>query len=111
MTTRRVLLFLLFIVIVASLVLAGCNEAAEEDEDAFPPPPDASAVYVANCAGCHGESGAGGDRGPAIKPNDKDESELFTIIADGIEGTAMPAYRGRIGEGEVQAVIQYLREK
>jgi len=110
MTTRWILLSLLFILIVASLVLAGCSKVAEEDEEA-PPPPDGAALFAANCAGCHGESGAGGGRGPAIKPNDKDGSELFTIIAAGIEGTAMPAYRGRIGEGEVQAVVEYLRQK
>jgi mono/diheme cytochrome c family protein len=115
MSTWKVLryLALVLIVVTGSMALAGCRDAVEETEaDETPPPtPAAATVFAANCAGCHGQDGSGGARGPAIRPTDKDEAELLTIIADGIAGTDMPAYRGRISEAEVRAVIDYLRQK
>jgi len=99
------------VVAVLALVLllapAGCQKAAEPAESDQPPPtPVAAQVFAANCAGCHGEQGQEA-RGPAIKPSKRSEQELFLIIADG--RGEMPAFRGRLAESEVQALISFLR--
>ena len=116
MNTWKTLRYLAFVLIViaSSMLLAGCQDAAveETETDETPPPtPVGSVIFAANCAGCHGDDGSGGSKGPAIRPNDTDEAELFAIIADGVAGTDMPAYRGRISESEVQTVIEYLRQE
>ena len=115
MNSRKTLRYLVLVLIVFAglMMLAGCQDATQETEaDETPPPtPVGAVVFAANCAGCHGDSGSGGTKGPAIRPNDKDEAELFTIIADGVAGTDMPAYRGRISEAEVRTVIAYLRQE
>ncbi len=95
------------LVVVLSLTLAGCGKAAGEvqESDQPPPTPAAAQVFAAQCAGCHGDQGQGA-RGPAIKPSQLSEQELFDVIADG-RGD-MPAFRGRLAESEVQALIAFL---
>ena len=111
-TWKRLRYWTLALALVAlSIMLVACGNAAEDGDDAPIPTPDGSAVFAANCASCHGDDGSGGSRGPAIRPNDKSQDELLAIIADGIEGTRMPAYRGRISQTEIGTVIDYLREK
>lgn len=93
--------------LVLLLAPAGCQKAAEPAESEQPPPtPVAVQVFAANCAECHGEQGQGA-RGPAIKPSKLSEQDLFTVIADG--RGEMPAFRGRLAESEVQALISFLR--
>lgn len=97
-------------VLVLALLLAsaGCQKAVPQPEESDQPPPTpvAAQVFAANCAGCHGDQGQGG-RGPAIKPSKLSEQDLFMVIADG-RGD-MPAFRGRLAESEVQALISFLR--
>lgn len=90
-----------------ALMPAGCGKVAQEPEgsDQPPPTPVAAEVFSTQCAGCHEDQGQGA-RGPAIKPSKLSEQELFTIIADG-RGD-MPAFRGRLAESEVQALISFL---
>ena len=58
------------------------------------------ALYSENCAGCHGEGGRGG---PAIALADpvylaiSDEGAMRRIIANGVRGTAMPAFAESAG--------------
>ena len=99
---------LMLVLVVLTIMLVACG-AADDDDDTPLPTPDGVAVYASNCASCHGDDGSGGSRGPAIRPTDRDEDELLAIIADGIEGTRMPAYRGRISQTEVRTVITFLR--
>ena len=57
-------------------------------------------LYSRNCAGCHGEQGRGG---AAIGLADPvylaiaDDTSIRKVIADGVSGTAMPAFAQRAG--------------
>jgi mono/diheme cytochrome c family protein len=85
-------------------------------------------VYVKWCAGCHGETGAGD--GPAARymlppprnftgavykirttasgqlPTDAD---LLRAIDEGLPGSAMPAWKGRLSDAERRDVMAYLK--
>ncbi|MCC7447536.1 MAG: copper resistance protein CopC [Anaerolineae bacterium] len=91
-----------------------------------PYPADSEAVqrghltYVINCAGCHGTTGAGdGLTAAALNPKPANlrvhmaqghtDGQLFEWISQGIDGTAMPAFEGRLTEQERWEVIHYIR--
>jgi len=77
---------------------------------------DGPAVYKAKCASCHGADGAG-QTTMGKKMNLRDlgspevqkqtDAELYTWTADG-KGK-MPAYKGKLGEGEIKALVAFIR--
>lgn len=77
-------------------------------------------LYARNCASCHGISGRGD--GPAaitMRPRPANlqyhlqqghtDAELNNWIREGIDGTAMPAFAGKLSEEEIGHVINYIR--
>ncbi|MGH7538194.1 MAG: c-type cytochrome, partial [Gemmatimonadales bacterium] len=85
-------------------------------------------VYEQWCAGCHGDAGAGD--GPAARtmmPLPRDftgaifkvrstasgqlptDADLMRVLDDGLPGTAMPGWKGRLTDGERRAVMAYLK--
>ena len=73
------------------------------------------AIFVANCASCHGEAGDGSGLAGAADFSDVDfvrqakPAELFESIRDGVEGTAMPAWGDQLSETEIWDVLYYER--
>jgi cytochrome c oxidase cbb3-type subunit 3 len=69
-------------------------------------------TFTASCAGCHGLDGRGGERAPNITGSAKlrrlSDADLAAIVASGVPGTGMPAFRS-LGVSEVHAVVSYLR--
>src|SRR5881409_1097034 len=86
------------------------------------------AVYVKWCAGCHGETGAGD--GPAavhMLPRPRNftgavykirttasgqlptDADLLRAIDEGLPGSAMPAWKGRLSDAERRDVLAYLK--
>src|SRR5438445_4029024 len=86
------------------------------------------AVYVKWCSGCHGDGG-GGD-GPAaatMLPRPRNftgaiykirstasgqlptDADLLRAIDEGLPGTAMPAWKTRLSDGERRDVVAYLK--
>src|SRR5271170_2888892 len=67
--------------------------------------------FQANCAGCHGADGKGGDKGPSIATLPSvvalSEVELIKIVRDGTSA-GMPSFE-RLGDAEITAVVGYLR--
>ena len=67
--------------------------------------------FQANCAGCHGADGKGGDKGPAIAtlPNiiALSDVELSKIVRDGTSA-GMPSF-DRLGDEKITAVVRYLQ--
>jgi cytochrome c oxidase cbb3-type subunit III len=67
--------------------------------------------FQANCAGCHGADGKGGDKGPSIATLPSvvrlSEMELIRIVRDGTTA-GMPSFE-RLGDAEITAVVRYLR--
>jgi cytochrome c oxidase cbb3-type subunit 3 len=67
--------------------------------------------FQANCAGCHGVDGRGGDKGPAIATLPGvvalSEVDLIKIVRDGT-AAGMPSFE-RLGDAKITAVVDYLR--
>ena len=70
-------------------------------------------VYQANCAACHGPTGAGipgafpAMTGSAIVNGDA--AEHVNIVVNGKAGTAMSAFKGQLNDDDIAAVITYER--
>ena len=71
-------------------------------------------VYQANCAACHGPTGAGipgafpAMTGSPVATN-PDPAEHIDILLNGRAGTAMAAYREQLNDVDIAAVITYER--
>ncbi len=78
-------------------------------------------LYRVNCAGCHGLEGNGaGPVGHLLNPEPRDFTDtawmdkqtdlyLFSVIANGKPGTAMPGYRELLGNDELGKLLNYIR--
>lgn len=81
------------------------------------PAEQGAAVYARVCTACHGANGGAGERAPAIVlagaatalRGERSEAELLAVIRDGIPGTAMPAWKGRLGEDDIVHLGAYIR--
>lgn len=69
-------------------------------------------TFAANCAGCHGSDGRGGERAPDIATAREVQSlpdkSLIRIVQNGIPAAGMPAF-GYLGTPTVTGVVAYLR--
>ena len=76
-------------------------------------------TYTTTCATCHGDTGIGdGPAGLALNPPPADlavhvplhtDNELYSFIADGIEGTPMVAQLGNLSSDEIWHLVNYIR--
>jgi cytochrome c oxidase cbb3-type subunit III len=71
-----------------------------------------AAIFAANCAGCHGADGRGGEHAPNIATAPEVQHlldrELAGIVRYGIPGAGMPAF-STLKSQEVSDVVSYLR--
>lgn len=68
-------------------------------------------VFATNCATCHGDKGQGAAKGiPLIKGHALDHSlaEHIKQVTDGKK--KMPAFRDKLTEAEIAAVVNFVRE-
>ncbi|MFN8671883.1 MAG: c-type cytochrome [Candidatus Sericytochromatia bacterium] len=82
---------------------------------------DGKVVYEANCAGCHGTAGDGaGPAAAALNPKPRnfvkadykyggDDAGLTKTIQNGVQGTAMPAWKDSLNPDQIASVIAYVR--
>jgi cytochrome c oxidase cbb3-type subunit III len=85
------------------------SQAQEHDfwgESSTPAP--GQQLFNANCAGCHGLDGRGGDKGPSVATTVLTDDQVHTVILKGIDGTAMPAFP-ELKEQQVRDIIARLR--
>lgn len=85
-------------------------------------------VYRKACAACHGDQGDGQGHGAAyLEPRPRDftsgtfkfrstpngelptDADLVRIVADGVPGTQMPAWKGILTDREMADVVAYLK--
>lgn len=91
---------------VAALLLFGCEP--QTPADAFRADPDAlkrgKSLFVGTCAGyCHSptvERAAPNLFDCVWKNGSGTDQELFDVIADGVPGTPMISFRGKLPEGD-----------
>jgi cytochrome c oxidase cbb3-type subunit III len=101
---------------IRTVTAQGRPQQADRPSDQSPPPRSGSSigktVFAANCAGCHGLDGQGGERAPGIAGNARvqrlSDERLSDIVANGIPGTGMPPFP-MLGEDKVHEVVGYLR--
>ena len=77
-----------------------------------------ASTYAEHCRSCHGRDGRGGrpdPRSPAntrldlnVRVPDRREGDLFWSIAQGVPGTPMPGFAGRLSDAEIWGLIQFL---
>jgi cytochrome c oxidase cbb3-type subunit III len=71
-----------------------------------------AAIFAANCAGCHGADGRGGEHAPNIATAPEVQhlmdGELAGIIHNGISGAGMPAFSS-LKPQEITDVVAWLR--
>ncbi len=77
-------------------------------------------LYLDNCVVCHKEDGTGGRteiEGKRINVDDltSDKIKKFTdekirgYIVNGVEDEGMPAFKGRLTDGEIGRIVAYVR--
>ena len=73
---------------------------------------EASKIFNATCAGCHGLDGRGSERGPNIASRQevvrRSDTELLRTLRNGISETGMPNFAA-LGNAKLQALVSYLR--
>lgn len=94
----------LFVTLVVSVVTAAQAKGQMIEEVA-----QGKQVFATSCANsfCHGAEGGAG-RGPRLREREWQPSYLYRTIEEGISGSAMPAWKGRLSEQQIQAVIRYI---
>jgi cytochrome c oxidase cbb3-type subunit 3 len=69
-------------------------------------------LFETTCAVCHGLDGAGGEHAPAIgrgsPAKSKSDSELVSILRDGIPEQGMPSFNS-LGDLNLQSIVDHLR--
>jgi cytochrome c oxidase cbb3-type subunit III len=103
----------------ASLLLAGCGRPRGVVETLAPNEVlDFRTLYAENCAGCHGREGHGG---AAIGLADPvylalaDQASIRRAIANGVRGTAMPAFAetsgGLLTDAQIDVIVREIRSR
>jgi mono/diheme cytochrome c family protein len=92
---------------VAALALGACASGSVPTD---PQEAKGFEVYNANCVACHGAGGGGGSAPRLIGIADRMSVEQQTAkIADGVPGTAMPAWSEKLSSEDIDAVVAYTR--
>jgi len=77
------------------------------------PAPDAAAIYKSKCLMCHGVNGA--TKVPATNFADSawahgsSPAEVSAVIRNGVKGTLMAAFKGKLTDPEIEALTKYVR--
>ncbi|MDX2167058.1 MAG: c-type cytochrome [Deltaproteobacteria bacterium] len=78
-------------------------------------------VYLSACAGCHGAAGDGSGeyraalRAPAPSLADPatlarlSDTEMLALVRDGVPGSPMPGFAGRLSDAQLSAAVTYVR--
>jgi mono/diheme cytochrome c family protein len=77
-------------------------------------PANGEAIFAQNCAVCHGENAEGGAVGPTLISAEikaKDDDHYRQVIANGVTGTAMPAWSRSLSAQDIEDLIAFVRSK
>jgi mono/diheme cytochrome c family protein len=104
----------------AALLLAACATPPRTTSEALPPKQvlDFTALFSENCTGCHGENGRGGAAIGLADPiylTIVDEASMRKTIANGVRGTAMPAFAesagGLLTDQQIEVIVREIRSQ
>src|SRR5437667_6257017 len=122
MTERALLLRVTLVVAAGTVPLPAPRSLAAQDRTA------GKRVYVKWCAGCHGDAGAGDGAAAAyMLPRPRNftsglykirttasgqlptDADLERAIDEGLPGSAMPAWKGRLSDAQRRDAMAYLK--
>jgi mono/diheme cytochrome c family protein len=90
-------------------------EPASPAGPASPPPPEASPndldgeqVFLNTCGFCHQDGGRAAGRGPKLSNSERSDEYIIERIRKGKPG-AMPAFGSVFSEGQIIAILAYIR--
>ena len=106
----------------AILAIASCAAPGRRSADSPPAPPDQVTgfplLYAQNCAGCHGPDGRGGlavALGNPVYLAIADDAAIRRVTAEGVPGTAMPAFAqsagGLLTDAQVDIIVSGIRAR
>jgi len=80
-------------------------------------PGESKALFAANCASCHGDTGAGnGPAAGALAPAPTNfhlkkptQERAWDALENGVPGTAMPPWRSQLNAEERRALVEFVR--
>jgi len=105
----------LFARLTLPLILAGAVISVASAAVAGSKNPAGAAIFKEKCSMCHGMDGKGY---AAIKtPNFTDpkwqaahkDKELMDAIENGVKGTAMVSFKGKLDHEQMEAILKYIR--
>ena len=97
-----------FCIITAAVTLVSCAHRSERMASlASTPANEGRAVFIKNCAHCHGADGRG-DEGPDLHNLEESDLWIANRIRNGKKGQ-MTAFAGKLEEQQIKAVVDYLR--
>ena len=101
-----------FFMIIAAVALASCARRGGSlravEPIAATLPNEGRAVFLKNCAHCHGVDGRGNE-GPDLHNLEESDSWIANRIRSGKKGQ-MTAFAGKLKDEQINAVVQYLRD-
>ena len=118
---RRSIFF--FAAMTLAVVICGCNYAPGRPPANYEPlrPSEIltfDTLYQQNCAGCHGDQGRGGAAIALDSPvylKIADDATIRRVTAQGVPGTAMPAFAqssgGMLTDEQINAIVAGIRSK
>lgn len=111
------------LVILGGIALAGLILTVFHSRALGAQPPNGQAIFLLKCAACHGAMGRGGGPYPPLAGNPDvnrvDSAGLVETVLNGRTGPItvndtqyggnMPSWRGELSDGEIAAVLTYVR--
>ena len=107
----------------AAIFLAGCGAPhgqPSKDSEVLAPNEvlEFGTLYAENCAGCHGAEGRGGAAIVLANPvylAIADDAAIRKVIANGVRGTAMPAFAesagGMLSDAQIDVITKGIRSR
>ena len=107
----------------AAILAAGCNSPHGQpgrDSEILAPNEvlDFGTLYAQNCAACHGAEGRGGAAIALANPvylAIAEDTKIRKVIANGVQGTAMPAFAvsagGMLTEAQIDVITKEIRSR
>lgn len=87
---------------------AASPQAPASGSEASPSDIDGETMFATSCGFCHQDGGRVAGRGPKLAGSKKSDDYLIERIKKGKPGT-MPAYGRAFSEGQIIAILAYIR--
>jgi mono/diheme cytochrome c family protein len=106
---QQVWMIAVLIVIALSAVRSTGQTPASDNESRIREITTGKHLFASNCSNsfCHGSDGGPG-RGPRLRDRDWDKSYLYRTIEEGVPGSPMPSWKGRLTERQISALVLYI---